>query len=242
MHFRSFLLARLLPTLTALGALACGGSEPAPKTADDQTEPPPERSSGPSLAVSGEIGALDEEKVTETFSDSIGELQGCLEQGARRVEFIGGSVSFYVKVDGSGRISHAHLEQSSLGDRETEKCMLDVLRKKSWPAPVGGESGYARKSFDFDPPNDVRAPTEWSPDQVSEALDAKSGDIAKCKNGSRGSFSATMYVSTGGDVLSVGITPPDEAGEASVDCLVDVVRGATFPKPGSWPAKVTFDL
>jgi hypothetical protein len=223
-------------------AVACGGGNPPAKTARDTPEEQEQEGGGTPLDVSSEIGALDEDKVNEAFSGSIKELQRCLDQGSRRIEFIGGGVSFYVKVDGSGRLSHAHLEQTSLGDRETEKCMLGVLRGKSWPAPVGGDAGYARKSFDFDPPNDVRPPEEWSSDRVVESLAKKSDEIAKCKNGSSGEFTVTMYVSADGDALGVGIAPPDEAGEAAVDCLVDVIKGAKYPDPGGWAAKVTFTL
>jgi hypothetical protein len=222
-------------------ASACGGGEPPARSAADEPAPRAHRE-GSSLDVSGEIGALDEDKVTKAFASSLRELQRCLERGADRVEFIGGSVSFYVKVDVRGTLAHTHVEESSLGDRETEKCMLDVLRKKKWPAPVGGEAGYARKSFDFDPPKDVRPPTDWPSDNISKTLDDKSADIARCKNGSNGSFTATMYVSTSGQPMAVGITPPDESGEAAVDCLVEVMKSASFPKPGSWPAKVTFSL
>ncbi len=222
--------------------VACGGGETNPKTAVDVPGARDDEGDSAPLDVTAEIGALDQDKVDQVFSASIKGLQGCLNQGARRVEFIGGAVAFFVKVDTSGQLVHAHVEQSTLGDRETEKCMLGVLRAKSWPAAVGGEVGYARKSFDFDPPNDVRPPTEWESDRVSESLDDKSALIAECKNGASGSFTATMYVSTEGEPLAVGITPPDESGEASVDCLVEIVKSTTYPKPGSWPAKVTFSL
>jgi hypothetical protein len=43
-------------------------------------------------------------------------------------------------------------------------------------------------------------------------------------------------------VISAGIAPPDDRGERSVDCMVDVIKGLKFPSPGSWPAKVTFDV
>jgi hypothetical protein len=42
--------------------------------------------------------------------------------------------------------------------------------------------------------------------------------------------------------LSVGVTPPDDQGESAVDCLVEVLKHAKFPSPGSWPAKVSFSL
>jgi hypothetical protein len=40
----------------------------------------------------------------------------------------------------------------------------------------------------------------------------------------------------------VGIASSDESGEKAADCLVDLLKGAKFPSPGSWPAKVTFSL
>jgi hypothetical protein len=51
-----------------------------------------------------------------------------------------------------------------------------------------------------------------------------------------------MYVGTDGSVLSAGVTPPSEEGESSVDCLVSTLKEASFPSPGSWPAKITFSL
>jgi hypothetical protein len=220
----------------------CGGSDQVPK-AQDRADDTDQRGGGAKpIAVAAEIGALDEEQVDETFTKTLGQLQRCLNDGAKRVEFIGGGVAFYVEVDQAGKLEHAHLERSSLGDRKTESCMLEALRSKPWPKPVGGEKGYARKSFEFDPPNDVRPPTEWSETDIAESLGEIGEKLAECKNGSSGSFEATMYVGTEGDVIGVGVTPPDGSGEASVDCLVEALRSATYPSPGSWPAKVTFAL
>ena len=192
--------------------------------------------------MSAEIGGLNEEKVDKTFQRALPDFQKCLDDGAKRVEFLGGSVGFFVKIDATGHIDHAHLEKSTIGDRETEKCLLDSLRSKHWPKPVGGLHGIARKSFDFDPPSHVRAPTSWDGDRVSQGVGKLSHKLSVCKKGASGAFEATLYVATDGSVLAAGVTPPDEAGEADVDCLVDILRGATLPSPGSWPAKVTFSL
>jgi hypothetical protein len=239
---------RALMLLAALGGgailtLGCGGSEPEPKTAgriSDEEEPRqrPERNS---IEMGGELGALDERKADEIFATLLPAFERCLKEGAAQVEFLGGAVNFFVKVDLEGNV-HTHLEESTLGDRETERCMLKAIRRKTWPKPVGGEVGYARKSFDFDPPNDVRAPEEWPSDRATEALEKLSSKIDSCKDGVRGKFGATMYVDTNGKVLAVGVTPPDETGEESVDCLVGVLKEAKMPSPGSWPAKVSFQL
>jgi hypothetical protein len=238
--------SRARPAFFAVGLAAalaaCGGSETHAKSPTIEDEEPSQRPIRNPAAVEAEIGALDEGKVDEVFSSSVKALERCLHDGARRVEFMGGGVSFYVKVDTSGSASHAHLEQSTLGDRDTEKCMLSALRSKSWPKPVGGEAGYARKSFDFDPPNDVRPPTEWPSDRAGEAVGELSKKLDECKNGVGGKFTATLYVATDGSVLAAGVTPPDETGESSVDCLVGVLKEAKLPSPGSWPAKISFEL
>jgi hypothetical protein len=237
MFFRASKLALL--ALPAILLVACGDSTPPPKTADDKPEPEVHHSS--KLAVSSEIGGLDEAKVNAAFEASLSGLQRCLQQGAARVEFLGGSVSFFVKIDMDGKADGAYVEKSTIGDRETEKCMLDALRSKHWPKPVGGEHGLARKSFDFDPPNDVRAPTDYDHEHLGKGLDKIASKLAACKS-AKGQYEATMYVATDGSVLSAGVTPPDEDGEQAVDCLVSTLKGAAFPSPGSWPAKVTFPL
>ncbi len=228
--------------LGAVLAAACGGGAPQAKAPEPQQEEDEHGHSGSPLDVSSEIGALDENQVTKIFTQSVKDFQACLDAGAKRVEFIGGSVGFFVKVDAQGHVAHAHLEQSTLGDRETEKCMLQAISKRDWPAPQGGKTGLARKSFDFDPPNDVRPPTDWDAERATSALSKKSGAIQKCKADAPGTYAATMYVNTNGSVISIGMAPPDEHGEAAVDCLVDVVKHEKFPSPGSWPAKVSFEL
>jgi hypothetical protein len=234
-----WLIRRSFAFLPLVGLSGCGDSTPPPQTADDQPRTERESSGGPS--VSSEIGGLDEDKVNKTFESSLSGLQRCLQQGASRVEFLGGSVSFFVKIDLEGKVDGAYLEKSTLGDRDTEKCMLGALRSKKWPKPVGGEHGLARKSFDFDPPNDVRAPAEYDSDHLNKGLEKISGKLGSCKS-AKGQYEATIYVATDGSVLSAGVTPPSEDGEGGVDCLVSTLKDASFPSPGSWPAKVTFAL
>lgn len=241
---RSMHGGRWLAMAITSSLVACGGSEgPDARTPDDVAGRTEDGSQGRhTMSASSEIGALDEAAVTAEFSDALGDLQRCLDQGAERVEFIGGEIAFFIKIDRSGRLSHAHAERSTLGDRSTERCMLDALRTRTWPPPKGGDTGLARNSFDFDMQNDVRPPTEWDGTEVESTLSDLRTDIAECKASARGSFTATMYVDTEGNALSVGIAPSDESGEQAADCLADVLGTAQYPSPGSWPAKVTFNL
>ncbi len=222
--------------------LACGGGEEKrTQSADDVVieEQPDDGVEG--MSVSSEIGGLNQEAVDKVFAQSGRDLQQCLSEGAERVEFLGGDVSFFLKIGADGRVSHAHLEESTLGDRDTELCMLNALKERTWPKPVGGESGIARKPFSFDMPNDVRPPTDWTQESIEETLEELAQDIDGCKTAG-GSFNVTMYVSTDGSVMSAGVAHADEAGESAADCLVAKLKEAKFPSPGSWPAKVSFGL
>lgn len=228
----------------ALAVTACGGSEPPPKTEADEPAPKLEKDGDDlhGVRTASEIGGMNEDAVDKVFKKSLSALEQCLHAGSERLEYLGGAVSFFVKVDGNGRVEEAYLEHSTLGDRETERCMLGTLRRKTWPKPVGGMHGLARKSFDFDPPADVRPPVDWTADDVKPGLKKLNDKLAECRGSNGGKFEATAYISTDGSVLAASVTPPDGHSDAAVDCLIDTLRGATFPSPGSWPAKATFQL
>ncbi|HWA78295.1 MAG TPA: AgmX/PglI C-terminal domain-containing protein [Polyangiaceae bacterium] len=236
-------LLRLFPLLAVALVSACGGSEPtakSPKLKD--ATPTAERDDLHGVRTSSEIGGMNEDEVDAVFKKTLSTLERCLNKGAARVEFLSGSVSFFLKVDSAGKVDQAYLERSTLGDRDTEKCMLAALKSRTWPKPVGGEHGLAKKSFDFDSPNDVRPPMEWDSERAKTVLKKLGDKLNDCRGGASGSFEATAYVSTEGSVITASVTPPNESGEAAVDCLVDTLREASFPSPGSWPAKITFSL
>ena len=63
----------------------------------------------------------------------------CVSDGAERVEFLGGSIEFAVKVDAQQRAARVWAAESSLGERATEKCMFDALRAVTVQTVVGTE-------------------------------------------------------------------------------------------------------
>jgi len=223
---------------------SCGGSEPPAATPSHQTAKPAAapRPRKQRLSISGQLGSLDEGKVEETFNRLMPKLGNCLSQGSSRVEFIGGHVKFFVRISLDGSAKWVYLPESTIGDRETERCMLSVAKTARWPVPAEGE-GQAQKAFDFDPSPDVREAVPWGPDRVAKALATARPKLGQCTQAAPGRYRATVYVQTKGTPLAAGVAPPDERGEpAAVDCIVDVIKGMRFPSPGSWPAKVVFDV
>lgn len=243
MYARSTILSSLA-TVMLSGALlvACGGSQSQVGHTPDDEDTGDGSDGTNGISAEAEIGALDQDKVADTFRDSLPGLQRCLLDGSKRVEFIGGNITFYVKINKQSEIAHIHAVDSTIGDRKTELCMFDVLKSVSWPAPQGGMYGIAKNPFEFDAPIDVRAPVSWNEGQLSPQLSELRGQMQSCKNGYSGRFTATLYIDTDGTPISGSVTPPDEGGEQAVDCLVGVLLSARYETPGSWPAKVTADL
>ncbi len=184
-------------TLLALSLFACGGAPP-PKVEepvkDDQA---PRRSGGgPTPQVSQELGSIDQRKVEQTFANLVsGPLENCHKQGRDRIEFLTGDVKLFLRIDGGGKVKYGFFEDSTLGDRETEKCILGVLSSASWPKPEGGEA-EVRSGFGWGPGGE-REPTAWPSDKVATALvEAKDvrKEIDKCKAGVKADFAITAYV------------------------------------------------
>lgn len=227
--------------LLMLGLLACGGSTPPPEAPVEKPEPPSARPARPSFQMSQELGYLDERDVQATFSSLQPKLFSCLERGSEANELLEGGVSFKVRILEDGSVKWAYLADSTLGDRQTERCMLDAVKAARWPRPMDGPEGQALGSFDFEASPDVRPALDWDETQVSSVLPKLRARIGACP-GAKGPYRITAYVDQQGKVMSAGVAPPDEEAEAASDCVVEAVKRLELSSPGSWPAKVTFEL
>jgi hypothetical protein len=233
--------AKLLATAAlSISLAACGGAPPPTTEAAPSGEEAPQRR-GSGIQLDSEIGALDEGKVMDVFQRATPKLSACFQKGARRLPYLAGAVSFKVRVDGEGKALYAYLKDSTLGDRTTEDCMLDVLKALRWPAPEGGREGIAgNENMQFDPGGDERPPVDWSEQQLGDSLGKAKAEISKCRSAAGASgIKATMYVEPDGKPKSVGVSTSDEKGEGAVRCVVEALSGITYPSPGSWAAKVS---
>ena len=80
---------------------------------------------------------MNEEETQSAFNSALGDLRRCFVAGTQRIEFLAGQVHFALEVNAQGRLSRAYLKASTLGDRQTEQCMLNALKEQTWPKPVG---------------------------------------------------------------------------------------------------------
>ncbi|MBX3227411.1 MAG: hypothetical protein KIT84_13740 [Labilithrix sp.] len=204
-----------------LSLLACGG-EPPPKSPSDTNDSSETSESGgggrrsgggaggPSIAQ--ELGSIDQrgvEKMTNALLN--GKLESeCHRQARGRLEYITGDVKMFFRIDQAGKVKYSYFEDSTLGDRETEKCILDLFAKADWPKPIGGEA-EVRNGFGWTP-GDERAPAPWTPDKVLMPLEKDKDvkeNVGKCKAGVTGDFKVTAYVEPG-EVEKPAPEPPPE--------------------------------
>jgi hypothetical protein len=234
----------LLSCLTS-ALVACGGGagtgEPV-AAAPVAPHPSAPRHAEHELATSAEIGALNERAAEESFRASIDGLQQCVSDGVERLEFMGGSIEFAVKIDAQRQVSRVWAAHSSLGERSTEKCMFEALRAVDWPAPEGGQFGIARNSFEFEPRKGSPTPAVWDAGRVAGVVDDVQETLAQCGDGQLGHLLITLYIGEGGKALAGGAASEEPVEEAEVDCVVDALLSARYPRPERTPTKVRFNL
>jgi hypothetical protein len=227
--------------VSAVGLVACGAPPPpaeAPKT--DAPADAGRRTAGPS--IESEVGALDPDKVQAAFLRAKPKVLDCFAKGQERVAYLAGDVHLGVRITRDGGTRWAYVMDSNLGDRETEACMLEVLKGVTWPRPEGGE-GLADQVFNFDPASGERTPVPWSSDQLGAPYKKAKGALSQCKkkSGTKG-LKATLYVETDGKPAAIGVSSADERGEAAVACVIATLHDLTFPSPGSFASKVSVSI
>jgi hypothetical protein len=230
---RPALGASALLTLLFTG---CAHAPPPPPPAPVvQAAAPPPVDPGPT-SMESEIGGMNEEAVSRAFAGLADGVVTCADQGRARLAYLGGQVTVKLRVDRQGGVRWAYLSASTLGDLDTEKCVLDLVRHKTWPRPVGGE-GIAESSFEIDTRTPARA---WSERQVEQATRAVQRATAPCRREVPGGFTATAYVRADGRVASAGVAVPSEKAAGGADCVVEALRKLRFGPQAGAAAKVSF--
>ncbi len=130
--------ARRITLGLATVLLAACGSAPPPKAPEAVKEeaPPPQKQ----LKMQSELGTVDPDAVKRAFHQLDDQFTACQTQGMQRVEVLAGSLQFFLRIGADGTVKWAYLEQSDLGDRDTEKCLLDAVMNAHWPKPDGGDA------------------------------------------------------------------------------------------------------
>lgn len=231
-------------TTVMVFVVACGGAEEnEQQRVDDgaQTSGGSSRGGGQdALQVEGLMGTLSTMAINRGLEPRMPRFASCFTNRYEQVEMLGGRIQLSFRVATDGSVRWVYARASTVGDRETERCLLDVAGSTRFSEPQGGEAEF-NWPLALDPPEDVRPPFNWETDRIAEVLDANGGEVlSSCRPGA--SFIVTVYVAPGGAILTAGASTVDQQAADAIDCIVDAVKLWEMPDPGSYPAKVTFEL
>lgn len=202
-------------SLVVLGAVlaGCGGSAPPPKVEEAPKEEEAPVSRAPLPQMQQELGSIDERAVEQTFQQLQTKVEACHDKGRRQIEYLAGDVKVFLRIDQSGKVRWGYFEETTLGDRATETCILDVYQAATWPKPQGGEA-EVRYGFGWGPGGE-REPATWGPEKVMGALSEQKTTkkaVAKCRANAKGEVRITAYVVASDDETAFD----DEADEPAL--------------------------
>lgn len=175
--------------------------------------------------------------MNRAFTSFSKEVERCVQDGSNHLDALGGHIKIALKVDTSGVAKDVWVSESALGDRETEKCIVDAAKARSWPHAVGGD-GLASTSFDATP---TRDPAKWDERKVLGVVKQVRASSRLCRRGIDGDFVVTAYVRPDGRVESAGLAMTKAEGDQAADCIVAVVKKTRFGLPGR-SSKLSFSL
>ena len=173
----------------ASSCASVGTPPPAQRPARVQAAPEPEPSDElPSIEA--EIGGMSQYGVEQRWAELHPRFIRCVEQASTRLSAIGGRVSVKMRVDRSGKVRWAYLTDTTLGDREAELCVLELVKSRRWPQPKSGE-GLAETSFEVEAAD---APRELPAARASGFARQAGAATRDCRRGVAGAFVATVYL------------------------------------------------
>ena len=229
---RFVVAAAMVAWLGACGAEAAQVEASEPSAKPIIFEPPKDN-----MTVTGTLGTIPQRKIHSVLEGKLGTFQRCFSKAASRVEFIGGEVEFAFVVDSQGLVTSVHLRKSRVGDRETERCLLDVAAAAKFPEPKGGEGAEFSWGFEMESHPDIRPPVELDGARVAAECPDLMKAISACNPEP---LEITAYVDRGGKPMAAGVSTAGFQAPSVLDCVAEAVTTATLPDPGSYPGKLTF--
>jgi hypothetical protein len=193
------------------------------------------------MKVEGIMGTISTNRIQEIFELRLLRFERCFTEREAEIAFIGGHIEFYFRVALDGHVAWVKPKASTIGDRKTERCLTDIVKKTRFPEPRGGGEAEVAWGFEREPNPNVAQPVEVDSKSVRHVVNKNSGSIFACNIGSS-NIMITAYVAPGGTVVAAGASVSDrfEADETMLDCVTNAVVGWAMPDPGATSAKVRF--
>ena len=97
------------------------------------------------------MGSLSAEQVDTVIKRHLSQIRFCYQRQLPRDPHLAGKVSVRFVIAGDGSVSLAKIHDSSLGNAEVERCMVDRFFRMTFPEPLGNGTVIVKYPFLFTP-------------------------------------------------------------------------------------------
>lgn len=203
------------------------------------------------LETEGLLGTLTQDAIRRGIAGQRNRFHRCISEGAERLDVMGGQMILSFRVATDGSVRWVYPSESTMGRRDTERCLLEAAAGCRFGRPRGGEVEFDWP-LEVGVPENVRPATAWDARRVEDVVTGHSralqtcllrlGSAAVAPGGEPVTTQVTAYVGPGGEVLSAGAASGELLPTEVLDCVSEEVSAWSLPDPGSYPAKVSFTL
>lgn len=196
------------------------------------------------MSIEGQLGTLAQPRVRAALREAESRLTACFTRRLETIPCLSGRVAFKIRVGEDGSVRWVMPTASTMGDRDTERCMQQELAHTDFGHPCGGEAEVTW-SMELDGGPDARPATVWPASRLDALLRQRRAALTACRNGNPAALSVTLYAAPGATattVASAGVSIPAPEAEEVADCVLREVRAWRLPSPGSWYARATVDI
>jgi hypothetical protein len=192
------------------------------------------------IKVNGLTGTLNKNDVHQAMDARQVEFNACIRQSRRSLKFVSGAIRYAFRVDAAGQVTVLRPTQSTIGHRELEECLTEVVRTTQFPKPAGRAAaefawGMSVDSAGEDAP--ALQPRKFAP-LVRKRVSAV---YRSCELRRRARFHLTAYVTPTGTIASVGGFGSSPEADDQLDCVLEQVEKWHVPKAPRL-SKISFDL
>jgi TonB family protein len=224
MKFAGFALLSLLVLGPACGSDKAARVEGGPQFVIKNKKPAPKPADPyQSMTVDNEVGVMDTDDVEATIQEHFDEVRDCYARAGKAQKYAGGKVLLRFMVDGDGTTQDVRVLESTLGNYEVERCLVDVGRHIHFHAPNGN------KPTTFEYPVEFRSASradvlDIDGPKVEHDLANLLPQLAACGSVADGQVNAIVWVEPNGVPGSVGLATEAAVDEDAGDCVVQTIR------------------
>ena len=217
--------------LVVLLSPACGGDKAArrgqggPQFAMKRPKPA-RKSDDPykNMTLENEVGRHGhEDDVEATIQEHIDDVRGCYARAGKAQKYAEGKVLLRFLVRGDGQAQDVWVLESTLGNYDVERCLVEVGRHIHFHAPGGNKPTTFEYPVEFRSSSGVEVLDIEGP-KVDRDLASLMPQLAACGRVADAQVNAIVYVEPNGLAGSVGLATAAAVDEDAGDCVVQTIR------------------